>query len=236
MSEAAEVPPSTEPAPEEKPQEKASKPRNKRPAASTPSEMRASGRDRKASRRIVEAEDAKRVQAEKSKEKARARSAPKAAGPAPASRKKVPTEKAASAPKPREKPAAGATRAKPPAAAAAGGGGKAKPNLLVIVVHVDGNGNSTEFWLGEKAKLKKKEQEKLADCHHGAMNDDYRVFEEVNAILEKNFEKVDEIFYGKEDVQPVSINKHVAEVYQMHFGGFDNEEDGDGGGIDSYSA
>merc|ERR1740130_1111484 len=54
-----------------------------------------------------------------------------------------------------------------------------KLHVLVVMVIVNDQGNVSEFHLGEKSKLTKKETKKLMECHHGAMNDDGAVYEQI---------------------------------------------------------
>lgn len=94
------------------------------------------------------------------------------------------------------------------------------PYILVILVHVDRQGNPTEFWTAPKSKISNEQLQKLAACHHGALNDDEDLFREIFAMLVRNFEQLDEIFFEKPETRPVQINRFVSEVYQMHFGDF----------------
>jgi len=94
------------------------------------------------------------------------------------------------------------------------------PYILVILVHVDRQGNSTEFWTAPRSKISSEQLEKLAACHHGALNDDEDLFREIFAMLVRNFEQLDEIYFEKPKTRPVQVNQLISEVYQMHFGDF----------------
>ena len=59
---------------------------------------------------------------------------------------------------------------------------KIKPHIMVVLVHVDRNGNSTDFYLAPDSKVSPENLEKLAACHHGALNDDQKQFEEIKVI------------------------------------------------------
>lgn len=97
---------------------------------------------------------------------------------------------------------------------------------------VNGDGNKTYFYLGPKSRLNAAELEILASCHHGAMNDDYPLYLEVMKMLKTKMREVDEVFYGKDDVTPVQIGCFISDVYQMHFGGFDNTEGASGSEVE----
>mmetsp|Transcript_40166 Transcript_40166/g.78939 ORF Transcript_40166/g.78939 Transcript_40166/m.78939 type:complete len:259 (-) Transcript_40166:211-987(-) len=176
-------------------------------------ESRSSGRVRKASRRAVEAEthqeeaEQMAIKLEQQKREKRAKKLAEAKE----------RKSAAAQPPPPPKPAESKKKVVPKVPAAS------QPHLLVIVVMVEDHGNKTEFYKGPKAKFTKNQIAKLAECHHGAMNDNRKVYQQVMRIIKKNMVQVDDMFYGKEDVAPVKLQCLISEVYSMHFGGFDEE-------------
>mmetsp|Transcript_20027 Transcript_20027/g.39689 ORF Transcript_20027/g.39689 Transcript_20027/m.39689 type:complete len:229 (+) Transcript_20027:32-718(+) len=116
------------------------------------------------------------------------------------------------------------TQTKKPAPKATKKASPVKYHVMVIMVHVDQSGNRTEFYIAPTAKVTKANLAKLAACHHGALNDNLEQFNEIKKIINKSFKLVDNMFYNKENPEPVAVNQHISEVYQMHFSDFEEEE------------
>lgn len=202
-------------------------------------EVRSSGRKRVPSLRVIEAEGDMIVKREptrplkkpkvKVEEKKEHVSSPVAKAKPKIKKVKTPKPKTLKPKSPKEKVRAEKAEAEPSSDAPAKSSMKpiktkipsaSSPYILVILVHVDRQGNSTEFWTAPKAKITKEQLEKLAACHHGALNDDEDQFRDIFALLVRHFQQLDEIFFEKPDIKPVKINQFISEVYQMHFGDF----------------